>query len=97
MTDDEADEEAQAREERRRRVTPVTGRRVVTGEVPLVCTEPNYVAYLERALNAARDEADNARAVFAAAGAHNAELTLEVERLTLLVAELRARLPKPQR
>ena len=101
VTDDEADAEAERAAERRRRSTPVLGRSILgetrtTSEVPALCTDPSYVQYLERSVVSARDEAESARAVFAAVGAHNADLTTENERLRQEVARLMAKLVEAQ-
>ncbi len=62
-------EEARAR----RRITPAGFIPVQPSEPP--CVDPAYVRYLERELAAAQAAADSARSVFAAVGAHNADLT----------------------
>jgi hypothetical protein len=63
------------------------------------CTDPAYVAFLERqlaeataAIATATSAAESARAVFHAVGAHNAELTEQVRELTEMVIRLQAEL-----
>ncbi len=72
---------------KRRKVTPA-------GFIPAVnrtgCTDPAYVAYLERELASAHASAESARAVFHVVGAHNAALTNQVESLALQLAESEA-------
>ncbi len=56
-------------------VEEARARRRITPAAVQPCVDPAYVRYLERELAAAQAAADSARSVFAAVGAHNADLT----------------------
>ena len=102
VDDAEADEIEAARQEARERErhrTPPDGTRIrlptLPGGVPNgvpggVCTDPSYVAYLEYQVQLSKNEAESARSVVTAVGAHNADLTLQVETLSRELETLRA-------